>query len=100
LLDILALVRVPSDLPSSTNVFDRSAGLRNDAQYLFDLYKALEPIVERVAQKAVDEADCKDVTEFAPVPLEALDDYVLSVMRGRADDMEEEVQDDLWASRR
>jgi hypothetical protein len=100
MLDILAQVRGPSDLPLSTNVFDRSAGLRDDAQYLHDLYAALEPIVERVAQKAVDETDCKDVTAFAPVLLEALDDYVLSVMRGRAEDMEEEVQDDLWASRR
>jgi hypothetical protein len=99
LIDLLAQVRIPFDLPSSNRASDKAAGLRGDAQYLHDIYKLLEPIVERVAQKAADEADCKDVTELARVPLEALDDYVLSVMRGRAYDIEDELQEELWSFR-
>src|SRR4029079_11197943 len=96
LIDLLAQVRVPSDLPSSNRASDKAAGLRGDAQYAHDIYKLLEPIVERVAQEAADETDCKDVTELAGVPLEALNDYVLSVMRGQADDIDEEQQAEFW----
>jgi hypothetical protein len=46
------------------------------------------------------ETDCKYVTEMAKVPLEALDDCVLSVMRGHVDAMERAAQDNFWARRR
>ena len=100
LIDHLSQVRIPADLPSSNGASDQAAGLRGNAQYRHDIYKLLEPIVERVAQKAADEADCKDVTELAGVPLEALKDYVLSVLRGQADDIDEEQQAEFWSFRR
>jgi hypothetical protein len=87
----------PYDISSTAN---QAVGLRDNAEYLAELHRQLQPIVARVAELAADYTGCKDTSEMAGIPLEALDDTVLSVMRDYADLLDDDRQGDLFVRRR
>lgn len=97
---LLSQLAPPSDLPSSNRASSQAAGLRAQARYLRDLQSLVQPVIEHVVARAVDEADCKDVTDMTATPLEALEDNVLSAMEARADEIKEDAQASFWPRER
>ncbi len=92
---------VPGDLPYDIgSTVNQAIGLRDNAEYLAELHRQLQPIIARVAELAADFTGCKDTSDMAGAPLDALDDYVLSPMRGYAELLEDDSQGDLFPSAR
>ena len=90
LVDKLKTMTPPSDRPLTTPLIERAAGLRNDAFYLSELQKALEPVIEAVVDRAVTSDGIRDVSDARTFPHETLDDNLLAEFERRAEEIDEE----------
>jgi hypothetical protein len=99
-VDRLKAMSPPSDRPYNARPVDRSAGLREDAAYLAELQRAIEPLIEAVVDRAVTADGIRDVADAGSFPFETLDDNVLAEFERRAEELDEEAAESNYAARR
>ena len=93
LIDALATMKIPEAVDPTEPPHARAACPRHDATYLGELHQLLQPIVKHVVERDAAEVGNRDLSDYASLPCEVLDDMILSAMKGRAAEIEEDEQD-------
>jgi hypothetical protein len=86
----LAAIKPPPEKSVYASPYEQAVGLRQDASYLAELQKALEPVIEAVVDRAVSFTGMRDVSDRRGFPYQVLEDDVLDEFKAHASLIEEE----------